>query len=83
MALGHAAYNYFDSDKRQICWSHLKHDFTRISEKKDEVIARIGKNLLRCQIELFDVWHQFKQGHVDWHELAFRTKHIVNRWGNT
>ncbi|MGX6643087.1 IS66 family transposase [Legionella pneumophila] len=77
----YAAYNYFDSDKRQVCWSHLKRDFTRISEKKDEVIARIGKNLLRCQAELFEIWHQFKQGYVDWHELAFRTKHIRKQVG--
>lgn len=29
----YAGYNYFSSDKRQICWAHLKRDFTKISEK--------------------------------------------------
>lgn len=30
----YAAYNYFESDKRQTCWAHLKRDFTKLSEKK-------------------------------------------------
>jgi transposase len=57
----YAAYNYFDSEKRQVCWAHLKRDFTKLSEKKDPVISRIGKNLLLCQAELFELWHYYKQ----------------------
>ncbi len=36
----YAAYNYFDSCQRQVCWAHLKRDFTRLSEKWDKVVAR-------------------------------------------
>jgi transposase len=39
----YAIYNYFDSSRRQMCWAHLKRDFTRISQHHDKVISRIGK----------------------------------------
>jgi transposase len=77
----YAAYNYFNSSKRQICWAHLKRDFTKLSEKPDKMIARIGKNLLRCQAELFEIWHNFKQGHIHRNELIFKTKLIRDHVG--
>jgi transposase len=72
----YVAYNYFYSSRRQICWAHLKRDFTKLFEKPDKMIARIGKNLLRCQAELFEVWHHFKQGHIQRDELIFKTKSL-------
>jgi len=77
----YAAYNYFESHKRQMCWAHLKRDFTKIAEKKAKLIARIGKNLLRCQAELFEIWHNFKQGHIHRHELIFKTSSIRKQLG--
>ena len=56
----YAAYNYFESSKRQICWAHLKQDFTKLAEKQEALIARIGKELLQCQAKLFELWHQYK-----------------------
>jgi transposase len=51
----YAPYNYFDS-QRQICWAHLKRDFTKIAQKWDKPIARIGENLLICTKELFELY---------------------------
>jgi len=65
----YSAYRYFDSDKRQICWAHLKRDFTRLSEKDDKLCARIGKNLLECEAKLFKVWHEFKVAKITRDEL--------------
>lgn len=65
----YAAYNYFDSSQRQVCWAHLKRDFTRLSEKDDKIIARIGKSLLAYEATLFDVWHEFKQHRITRDEL--------------
>jgi transposase len=42
----YAAYNQFDSSQRQICWAHLKRDFTKLHEKEDKTISRLGKNVL-------------------------------------
>ena len=44
------AYRCFNSVHRQICWAHLKRDFTRLSEKSDKIIARIGAGLLACEV---------------------------------
>jgi transposase len=54
----YAAYNDFED--HQFCWSHLKRDFVRLSEKHDKVIQRIGKELLKSTDELFEKWHQIK-----------------------
>jgi transposase len=78
----YAAYNYFDSSKRQVCWAHLKRDFTRLSEKEDKVVARIGKNLLSCEADLFKVWHIFKQGHILRDELLIQVAPIRQRIGD-
>lgn len=77
----YAAYNYFDSDKRQICWAHLKRDFTKLSEKKDTMVARIGKELLIYQAKLFEQWHQYKQGHLSRGQLIGETEPIRKRVG--
>ena len=77
----YAAYNYFTSDKRQICWAHLKRDFTRISEKQEPIIARIGKGLLECQANLFELWHQYKQGRDSRDELIRKTRPIRHKIG--
>ena len=49
----YAAYNYFDSSQRQMCWSHLKRDFKRFSERRDPMVSRLGKGLLKQESELF------------------------------
>ena len=77
----YAAYNYFESSQRQICWAHLKRDFTRLSEKKDKVIARIGKHLLRNQSKLFKYWYDFKQGHLTREGLLKETEPIRKQIG--
>jgi transposase len=77
----YAAYNIFDSSQRQICWAHLKRDFTKLSEKEDEIISRIGKNLLACESDLFKVWHEFKAEKILRHELLRRSQSIRQRTG--
>jgi transposase len=77
----YAAYNIFDSSQRQICWAHLKRDFTKLSEKDDKVIARIGKSLLKCESDLFKIWHEFKTEKILHYELLRAAKSIRQRTG--
>lgn len=77
----YAGYNYFPSDKRQICWAHLKRDFTKLSEKQDKLIARIGSELLSCQADLFELWHQYKQGCFSRWEFIRKTQPIRHKVG--
>jgi transposase len=75
----HQAYSYFDSANRQICWAHLKRDFTKLSEKKNKLCARIGQNLLLCQEKLFESWHAFKASRISRNELLKQTELIRRR----
>lgn len=72
----YVAYNFFDSSKRQICWAHLKRAFTKLAEKQDKLLTRIGKDLLECQAKLFDFWHQYKQELFSREELIRKTRPI-------
>jgi transposase len=77
----YAAYNIFDSSQRQVCWAHLKRDFTKLSEKDNKIIARIGKNLLVCESDLFKIWHEFKSEKISRNELLRQAKPIQKRVG--
>jgi transposase len=72
----YAAYNMFESSKRQICWAHLKRDFTKLSEKDNKIIARIGKQLLKCESHLFKIWHEYKSEKITRGELLQQAKPI-------
>jgi transposase len=58
----YAVYN--DFEEHQVCWAHLKRDFARLSEKRDKIISRIGKSLLKQTNELFNKWHLFKNNKI-------------------
>ncbi len=77
----YAVYNIFESSQRQICWAHLKRDFTKLSEKNDRIISKIGKNLLECESNLFQIWHAFKSEKIAYDELLRQTKPIRQRVG--
>jgi transposase len=53
------AYNWVDN--RQLCWSHLKRDFVRISERSGES-GRIGDCLLLYHRKMFKYWNFVKDG---------------------
>jgi hypothetical protein len=52
-------YNCFPLNQRQLCWAHLKRDFTKISEREGKA-GEIGKELLELQSELFTHWHKVR-----------------------
>lgn len=77
----YAAYNLFDSENRQLCWSHIKRDFVKLSEKENKLCARIGKNLLESEKKLFYFWHEFKKSNINRDELIRQCKPIRQRIG--
>jgi transposase len=77
----YAAFTIFESDKRQICWAHLKPDFTKLSEKEDKIVARIEKGLLEYESALFKIWHPFKLEKISRGELQQQAKPIRKRLG--
>lgn len=77
----YAAYNYFDSGNRQLCWSHIKRDFIKLSEKEDKICSRIGKGLLEAEKKLFGAWHEFKKEKINRDELIRQCRPVRQQIG--
>ncbi len=59
----YSAYNWVDVDQRQLCWAHLKREFTKISERNG-VSRQIGRDLLAQQKKLFRSLHRVRDGTI-------------------
>jgi hypothetical protein len=63
--IGHSdrynAYNWLDVNQRQLCWAHLKREFTKISERSG-VSRQLGRDLLAQQKKLFRLWKRVRDG---------------------
>jgi transposase len=49
---------------RQICWAHLKRDFTPLAARAGEA-GRLGEQALLITAEVFWLWKDFKAGVID------------------
>jgi hypothetical protein len=69
----YASYNWVDIGHRQLCWAHLKREFTKISERTG-VSKELGTALVKQQEKLFELWHRVRDGTLarcDFIELAW------------
>ena len=57
----YSAYNWVDVSQRQLCWAHLKREFTKISSRSG-VSRQIGRDLLAQQKKLFRLWRRVRDG---------------------
>lgn len=58
-----SGYQHLAMEQRQVCWAHLKRDFTRIAERTG-VSGELGKALLEQQKLLFEYWYRVRDGTV-------------------
>jgi len=54
-------YSWLATQRRQVCWAHLKRDFQAIAERGGES-QEIGEALLAQTKEVFRLWHEVKAG---------------------
>jgi transposase len=54
-------YGWLATTRRQVCWAHLKRDFQAICERGGES-KEIGEALLVQTTEMFQLWHEVKDG---------------------
>ena len=57
----YSSYGWLSVEQRQLCWAHLKRDFTAMAERGG-VSQTIGAALLKRQKRLFRWWHQVRDG---------------------
>jgi hypothetical protein len=60
-----SAYHHLPTQQRQLCRAHLIRDLTAITERPG-ASAEVGRDLLGLQQQLFDHWHRYKDGTIDW-----------------
>ena len=56
-----SGYNGLNLQNRQVCWAHLKRDFTQIAERSG-IAGELGKALLEQQRLLFEQWYRVRDG---------------------
>lgn len=56
-----SGYNWLEVGQRQICWAHLKRDFTQMAERTG-VSSDLGNALLEQQQLLFEHWYRVRDG---------------------
>ena len=54
-------YSWLATQRRQVCWAHLKRDFQAMAERSGES-QEIGEALLAQTKEVFRLWHEVKNG---------------------
>ena len=64
----YAAYNYFNRDNRQVCWSHLLRDFERFAHSTYADVKYLGEHLSYITRELFGI----KKAHAEGKLSAIR-----------
>jgi transposase len=72
-------YSWLATQRRQVCWAHLKRDFQAISERNGES-QEIGEALLGETKEIFRLWHQVTDGTLSrrkFQQLLRPVKHRV------
>lgn len=78
----YSGYGWLPVTQRQVCWAHLKREFTRIAERSG-VSQSIGEGLLEQEKKLFQLWYHVRDGTLT--REAFRqagqpVQAEVNRW---
>lgn len=69
----YSSYNWLDVHKRQVCWAHLKRDFTAIAQRSG-VSQDIGEALLQRQRRLFRWWSHVRDGTMSWEHFQSLVK---------
>jgi len=60
----YSAYTWLALEQRQVCWAHLKRDFTKIAQRSG-VSQELGAALLKQQEQLFELWHRVRDGTLE------------------
>ena len=73
---------YFDGERLQWCWAHLKRDIQKLIDSSDGQVRRLGFDLMRQHRKLFEHWRHYKAGKIKWGTFQSYVRPIRNefRW---
>lgn len=72
------SYNWVAVERRQLCWSHLKRDFTSFLDYGPEA-KRLGERLLAERRKLFRLWYRVRDGTMTRAELQLASRAVRRR----
>lgn len=61
----YGVYTYFDPDKRQVCWAHLKRDFQRFAHSRDPCLSELGHRLGLVTARVFALYRAYRAQSID------------------
>lgn len=73
-----SSYNWVDTARRQLCWSHLKRDFKSFLDYGPEA-KHLGERLLCQRRKLFRLWHRVRDGTLSRAELRLASQPVQRR----
>jgi len=53
---------YWQCDRLQWCWAHLKRDFQALIDDENQQVKRLGHDLMRPTREMFSLWARYRDG---------------------
>jgi transposase len=72
-------YSFLQGWRRQICWAHLKRDFTAMAERGDNESKNIGEKLLAETKNVFELFAKARDGTLQHHCLRRRIEPVKAR----
>ena len=71
----YSGYTWLAIGQRQVCWAHLKRDFTKIAQRSG-VSRELGEALLKQREHLFELWHRVRDGTLEYPQFTLRVEPI-------
>jgi hypothetical protein len=71
----YSAYGWIELAQWQVCWAHLKRDFTAMADRAG-VSQETGEALLRRQRRLFRWWHRVRDGTLTRAQFTRQVAHL-------
>ncbi len=57
---------YWQAERLQWCWAHLKRDFQALIDHPDKQVQRLGHDVMRQVKLMFPHWKRYKAGEIRW-----------------
>jgi transposase len=57
---------YWQAERLQWCWAHLKRDFQALIDHDDKQVQRLGYDLMRQVKLMFQHWRRYQAGEISW-----------------
>jgi len=71
---------YYDGEKLQWCWAHLKRDIQKLIDSPDRQVERLGDDLMRQQKLLFQHWRRYRDGEIKWRTFQKAARPVQNEF---